>query len=119
MLGGSIGIAMSSAVLASQQRAQLAGIVSASALQELDFTKLSNDQMTAIRKTYNDSFTQTMRVSAIVAGIGVLLTMGTFSRDRLPLNQHRDRQVREEIARRQAVLAEKQITSSDSSDRSA
>lgn len=110
---------MSSAILASQQRAQLVGTIPPSALEDLDSAKLSDAQMAAIRKTYNDSFTETMRVCAIVAGIGVVLTMGTYSRDRLPLVEQRDRQVGEEISRRQAVLAEKQMESSDSSGRSA
>lgn len=110
---------MSSAILASQQRVQLAGIVPPSALADLDSQRLSSAQMNAVRKTYNDSFTETMKVCAIVAGIGVILTMGTFSRARLPLVKQRDQQVREEIERRQAVLAEKQMKGSDSSGRSA
>lgn len=104
MLGGSIGIAMSSAVLAVQQRSQLAGIVSPSALSNLhnSGSSLTPAQYAVVRKTYNDSFTETMKVCAIIAGVGVLLTMGTYRRGRVPLHTQREQQVRDEIERRRA-----------------
>ena len=105
MLGGSIGIAMSSAVLAVQQKSQLAGIVSPSALLDLQnsgSSSLTPAQYAAIRKTYNDSFTETMKVCAIVAGIGILLTMGTYRRGRVPLKAQREQLVQNEIERRRA-----------------
>ncbi|KAK7748895.1 hypothetical protein SLS53_000919 [Cytospora paraplurivora] len=104
MLGGSIGIAMSSAVLAVQQTSQLAGIVSPSALSSLQSSgsSLTPAQYAAIRKTYNDSFKETMQVCAIVASIGVLVTMGTYRRHRVPLHTQREQQVRDEIERRRA-----------------
>lgn len=104
MLGGSIGIAMSSAVLAAQQTSQLAGIVSPSALSSLQSSgsSLTPAQYAAIRKTYNDSFKETMQVCAIVASIGVLVTMGTYRRQRVPLHAQREQQVRDEIERRRA-----------------
>lgn len=116
MLGGSIGIAMSSAVLAGQQRAHLAGVVPLSVLQDLGSpNQLTEAQLAVVRKTYNDSFTETMKVCAIVAGIGVLITMGTLRRDRLPLLEQRQQMVQREIARRRA---EKETTSSNASGRS-
>lgn len=104
MLGGSIGIAMSSAVLAVQQRSQLVGIVSPSMLSGLQKSgySLTPEQYAAIRKTYNDSFTETMKVCAIIAGVGVLLTMGTYRRDRVSLKAQREQQVSNEIGRRRA-----------------
>lgn len=104
MLGGSIGIAMSSAVLAAQQRSQLAGVVSSSELSNLQNSSsdLTLAQYDAIRKTYNDAFTETMKVCAIVAGIGVVLTMGTYRRGRVSLEAQRAQQVRAEIERRRA-----------------
>lgn len=109
---------MSSAILASQQREQLAGVVSPSVLKDLDPAKLSDFQLDAIRKTYNDSFTETMKICAIVAGIGVILTMGTYSRSRLPIQQQRDQHARQEVARREVELAEKHMAGSDSSGQS-
>lgn len=105
MLGGSIGIAMSSAVLAAQQNSQLAGVIPPSALSSLQQNggaSLTPAQYAAIRKTYNDAFTETMRVCAIVAGVGVLLTLGTYRCGRVPLHAQREQQVRDEVARRRA-----------------
>lgn len=123
MLGGSIGISMSTALLAVQQRAQLPGVVSAGQLQDLPHTlgSLSEAQQAAIRKTYNDAFTKTMMICAIVAGVGVILTMGTYRRGRVSLSEQRAQMVRNEIARRQTqhVSHPKGRVSSKSSGRSA
>ncbi|KAL2281513.1 hypothetical protein FJTKL_11448 [Diaporthe vaccinii] len=97
MLGGSIGIAMSSAVLAVEQRKQLGEVVSSDSLPTLVSTSQAD-----IRKAYNDAFTNTMQVCAIIAGVGVLLTMGTYRRNRGSLEQQRDEQVRTENQRREA-----------------
>lgn len=97
MLGGSIGIAMSTAVLAVEQRRQLGGTVPTDQLSAL----VSSSQAD-IRKTYNDAFTQTMQVCAIIAGVGVLLTMGTYRRNRGSLEEQRGEQVRVENERREA-----------------
>lgn len=97
MLGGSIGIAMSTAVLAVEQRKQLGEVVSSDSLPTLVSTSQAD-----IRKAYNDAFTQTMQVCAIIAGVGVLLTMGTYRRNRVSLEQQRDEQVRTENQRREA-----------------
>lgn len=118
MLGGSIGIAMSSAILALQQRTQLAGVIDPAVLGTLNQTTIESmpqAQQTAIRKTYNDWFTETMKVCAIAAGIGILLTMGTYRRGRVPMQEQREETVRQEIQRRRA---EKQMPSSNSSGRS-
>lgn len=113
MLGGSIGIAMSSAVLAAQQRAQLAGIVPPSVLQNLQNATLTDAQDAALRKTYNDSFTQTMKICAIIAGIGAILTIGTYRRQRKSLDDMRKSQIREEVARRQQEKNELRMTRSN------
>lgn len=123
MLGGSIGISMSTALLAVQQRAQLIGVVPAAELQDLSNTidSLSDSQQAAVRKTYNDAFTKTMMVCAIVAGVGIVLTMGTFRPGRVSLSEQREQMVREEIARRQTEhgLHRKEPFSCKSSGRSA
>ncbi|KAJ4418989.1 hypothetical protein N0V82_005214 [Gnomoniopsis sp. IMI 355080] len=123
MLGGSVGISMSTALLALQQRAQLIGIVPAAELQGLSNTlkSLSDSQQAAVRKTYNDAYTRTMMVCAIVAGVGIILTMGTLRRGRVSLSEQREQMVRKEIARRQTEhdLNRKEAFSSKSSGRSA
>lgn len=97
MLGGSIGIAMSTAVLAVQQRAQLGGVIPPEGPAALVSTPPAD-----IRKTYNDAFTKTMQVCAIIAGVGVLLTLGTYRRNRVSLDEQRGEQVRLENQRREA-----------------
>lgn len=97
MLGGSIGIAMSTAVLAVEQRRQLGETVPTDQLSALVSTSQAD-----IRKAYNDAFTQTMQVCAIIAGVGVLLTMGTYRRNRGSLEEQRGEQVRVENERREA-----------------
>lgn len=109
---------MSSAVLALQQRNQLAGVIDPSKLGKLsqDMVKnLPEVQQAAIRKTYNDSFTEAMKVCAVVAGIGILITMGTYRRDRVPIQKQREQTVCDEIRRRRA---EKEMPSSNSSGQS-
>lgn len=107
MLGGSIGIAMSSAILAVEQRKQIDAMSAPLARSSLrnDHATLMPTPDDAVRKAYNDSFTQTMQVCAIVAGIGVLLTMGTYRRNRGSLEDQRDRQIRSENERREAETA--------------
>ncbi|KAG8167118.1 hypothetical protein KVR01_002807 [Diaporthe batatas] len=97
MLGGSIGIAMSTAVLAVQQKEQLGSTIPPEGPATLASTSPAD-----IRKTYNDAFTQTMKVCAIIAGIGVLLTLGTYRRNRGSLDEQRGEQVRNENQRREA-----------------
>lgn len=113
---------MSTALLAVQQRAQLPGIVSAAQLQDLPhtFESLSESQQVAIRKTYNDAFTKTMMICAIVASVGVILTTGTYRQGRVSLSEQRAQMVRDEIARRQKqhVLHSKGPVSSKSSGKS-
>ncbi|KAK2614422.1 hypothetical protein N8I77_001252 [Diaporthe amygdali] len=104
MLGGSIGIAMSSAILAVEQRKHLAGMVPSSVVSSLGngHPTIIPLQGAAVRKAYNDSFTQTMEVCAIIAGVGVLLTVGTYRRNRGSLEDQRDEQIRTENERRGA-----------------
>lgn len=88
---------MSTAVLAVEQRKQLGGTVSSDSLPALVSASAAD-----VRKAYNDAFTQTMQVCAIIAGVGVLLTMGTYRRNRGSLEEQRDEQIRIENQRREA-----------------
>lgn len=118
MLGGSIGIAMSTALLASKQRdAGLFNIVPRAALLNLEgsMKDLADTQLATIRSTYNEAFTETMKVCAIVAGVGILVSMGTYRRNRTSLVLQREEKVREEITRRQIEQSRKQEPSSSNS----
>lgn len=98
ILGGSIGIAASTAILGVKEFQQLTGIVTESQLASLrDSEKtLSPSQLYAVRKAYSDAFNEDMRVCAIVAGICVLLTLGTFQRNPIDIQTRREQQVVEE-----------------------
>lgn len=88
---------MSTAVLAAEQTKQLGGPIPPEG-----FAALVSTSPADIRKTYNDAFTRTMQVGAIIAGVGVLLTMGTYRRNRGSLEEQRDQQVHAENQRREA-----------------
>ena len=63
---------------------------------------LTSTQLSAIRKAYNDAFTETMMVCAIVAGVGILLTLGVYRRNRMTIEEQRKEQMRVETERRKA-----------------
>jgi hypothetical protein len=101
VLGGTIGIAASTAILGVVEYNQLRGIVTNSQLASLrDSEKtFTSSQLQAVRRAYSDAFNEDMRVCAIVAGICVLLTLGTFQRNPLDIQARREQQVVEEDAR--------------------
>lgn len=102
ILGGSIGIAASSAMLAQTLRSQLAGVADPKQLTSLEHNagSFTESQITAIREAYADAFKEEMHVCAIVAGVGILSGLAAWSRDRTSLSDRRDRNVREEAERR-------------------
>ncbi|KAJ9155023.1 Major facilitator superfamily transporter [Pleurostoma richardsiae] len=114
ILGGSLGIAASSAILGVRQRADLAGEVPLSALQG-DQHGLSPEQLRLVRATYNDVFTETMKVCAVVAGIGILFALGTFRHNRLTPEEQRKAQVRAEVERRKAHRVPAEVASTGTS----
>lgn len=101
VLGGSIGIAASTAILGVVEYNQLRGIVTNSQLASLrDSEKtFTSSQLQAVQRAYSDAFNEDMRVCAIVAGICILLTLGTFQRNPLDIQARREQQVVEEDAR--------------------
>lgn len=103
VFGGSIGIAASTAILAVVERRELAGLVSPSQLTSLASAaaSLSPAALFAIRKAYADAFDKTLRVTAIVACAGFLLTLGTIQRNPLSLAERRKEQMEAEMRRQQ------------------
>ena len=101
ILGGSIGIAASTAILGRIEYDQLTGIVSGSQLASLQYSAktLSPSQLYAIRKAYSDAFNEDMRVCAILAGVCVLLTLGTFQRNPPHIQEKRKQQIADEEKR--------------------
>ena len=102
ILGGSIGIAASSAMLAQTLRGRLAGVADPKQLASLEHNAdgFTEGQMTAIRQAYADAFKEEMYVGAIMAGVGAISAMAAWSRDRTSLSARRDQSVREEAERR-------------------
>jgi hypothetical protein len=101
VLGSSIGISASTAILGVVEYNQLRGVVTNSQLASLrDSEKtFTASQLQAVRKAYSDAFNEDMRVCAIVAGICVLLTLGTLQRNPLDIQARREQQVVEEDKR--------------------
>lgn len=112
VLGGSIGIAASTAILSSQQRIHLylPGILTPSQLNALhhgsssthrdgNTVSLTLAQYQAIRQTYATAFSQTMKVCAGIAGLCVLVTLGTYQQKRELITEVRRRQVAAEQKR--------------------
>ena len=107
ILGGSIGIAASTAILAATQQRQLItpGIVSASQLASLhaSASTFTAAQIEAIRQAYSDAFSEDMRICAIIAGVCILITLGTFRRNPPNMEEMRRRQAEEEEKRLKSV----------------
>ncbi|KAI1498156.1 major facilitator superfamily transporter [Biscogniauxia marginata] len=109
VLGGSIGIAASSAILGVTLRERFGGSVQLQQLSSLEGggSGMTQDQLIAIRQVYSDAFSEDMRVCTIIAGISILLTFGTFSRTRLNVAERRQEQIQEEVRRRKAASESK------------
>jgi hypothetical protein len=105
MLGGSIGIAASTAVLGVKQRQQLlsTGLVSPVELQSLaqSMHSFTAAQIFTIRQGYTDAFNETMVICATVSGIALLLTAGGFQKHPMTLEERRQQQFQNEAAKQQ------------------
>ncbi|MCJ1399791.1 hypothetical protein MMC11_002994 [Xylographa trunciseda] len=111
ILGGSIGIAASTAILGVKERTELTGVVSQSQLASLQAAArtLSPAQLEAVRQAYSDAFGETLEVCAIVMGICVVVTLGIFQRHPMSTDEkleHRIVEQRKYLAAK-AVAAEK------------
>ncbi|KAI1336045.1 major facilitator superfamily transporter [Xylariaceae sp. FL0016] len=107
VLGGSIGIAASSAILGVIMRTRFGGDISPGQLAALESgateTLGSGLDLEAARQAYANAFSKDMKVCAIVSGIAILTSLGTFSRNRPTPEEHRKRQIKDEADRKQAV----------------
>lgn len=96
VLGGSIGIAASTAVLGVTQRRELLlpGIVTEEELANLQTAArhFTITQLEALRQAYSDAFNENLRVCAIVSGISILVTLGAFRRHTQPILERRNEQ---------------------------
>lgn len=83
VLGGSVGIAASSAILGATTRSQLTGLVTPEQLSTLQTSArtFTEAQLHAVRQAYSDSFSEGMKVCAAVSAVCALATLMTFRRN--------------------------------------
>ena len=95
VLGGSIGIAASTAILGVTQRKELSGLVTEAQLTNLEAASrtFTEEQLHGERQAYSDAFNEDLRVCAIVAGICILVTLGTFRKNPQPVMERRKEQM--------------------------
>lgn len=107
ILGGSIGIAASTAILAARQLSQLItpGIATATQLASLQTSEggMTIEQLEKVRATWSDAFNDDMRVCCIIAGICILVTLGAWRREAPSLEEMKRRQEEEEEERLKGV----------------
>jgi len=101
ILGGSLGIAASSAILAVQEQRGFAGIVSPEAASA-GTSGLTPVQAEAVRAAFADAFTKDMRVCAAVVGVGMIFALGTMRRHRPSILEMEEEKIRVEKERRRA-----------------
>jgi MFS family permease len=103
MLGGSIGIAASTAVLGAKQRQQLLDtmLVSPVELQSLAqaMHSFTAAQIFAVRQGYTDAFNETMVICAIISGIALLITAGGFRKHPMAIEERRQQQLQNGAAK--------------------
>ncbi|KAF5018852.1 hypothetical protein F66182_9144 [Fusarium sp. NRRL 66182] len=107
LLGGSLGIAVSSALLNQKSSKHLTGVLTPLEQATIDGpnTNLSSSQWSAVRYTYSDAFKAEMKVATAVAACAVICTFGAVRKQRLLIDEQRAAIVAEEAARRRGQAA--------------
>jgi hypothetical protein len=109
LLGGSLGIAASTALLHQKVTKYLVGVLTPQQLQTLGGDEhLSQSQLEKVRFAYAESFRTDMKVAVGVAAVGLVVTLGAYRRQRLLIRDQRNELVAEEIARRRAKSEQSQ-----------
>lgn len=105
ILGGSLGIAASTAILGSSQRRNLSDLVTPAQLASLDsFAKTTSiEQLLAIRKTYSDAFSDDMKVAAVISGVAIFVAGLSFRREKVDVQERRKEKAIEERERLRAI----------------
>jgi len=96
VLGGSIGIAASTAILGILQSSRLIKTHLVTSFQLETFQnsahEMSPTQLEAVRQTYSDSFSESMKVCAAISGACVLATLLTFRKQKMDIMGRRKEQ---------------------------
>ncbi|KAF5693401.1 major facilitator family transporter [Fusarium denticulatum] len=108
LLGGSLGIAASSALLNEKSSKYLSGVLTAYEQATIggSNTHLTSAQWSAVRYTYADAFQVEMKIATVVAACSVISAFGAFRKGRLLIAEQRKTIVREEEDRRRAQTAQ-------------
>ncbi|KAF4438994.1 hypothetical protein F53441_12676 [Fusarium austroafricanum] len=108
LLGGSLGIAASSALLNEKSSQYLSGVLTPYEQATIggSDTHLSDIQWSAVRYTYADAFNVEMKVATAVAACSVISALGAFRKERLLVAEQRGAIVQEEAARRREQAAQ-------------
>ncbi|KAI2463249.1 major facilitator superfamily transporter [Annulohypoxylon bovei var. microspora] len=114
VLGGSIGIAASSAIVGTKLKDQV-GIMRTDWLPSPEGTGagLTHSQQVAVQQAYSDAFNEDMRVCAIIGAFAILFSFGLYSRKRLTMREHTDQKEKAEerkSARSLVALADETIS---------
>lgn len=108
VLGGSIGIAVSTVILGIKERQTLleSGLLAPSQLQSLRdaMPTLSADEVHSVKQAFTDAFDDTLIVCSIISGVCVLVTLGCWRRNPLSIQEMREQQFRNEAIRQMALL---------------
>lgn len=103
VLGGSIGIAASSAILARQEMAKLSTVITTDVPADL-----TGDSPAAVlvRQVFTEAFTENMRICAIISAAAMVIACGTYTRNRQPILAVFEERARQEAAKQGAPTVE-------------
>jgi MFS family permease len=102
VLGGSFGIAASTAIIGVIEDQQLGGIVSPAQLAALNLSTLDFAQAQAVRHAYAQAFNHILRVCTIVSGISIVFACLSFQKNPPTLTERTEQQIAVETARQTA-----------------
>lgn len=96
MLGGSIGIATSTAILGATTRSQLIGVITEAQLSTLETSAktMTEAQLHAVRQVYSDSFSEGMKVCAAISAACALATLMSYRKNDITVGTRREEQLR-------------------------
>lgn len=107
VLGGSFGIAASTAILGVFESRELVGIVAPSQLAALNFASLDATQAHAVRVAYAHAFNHTLRVCTILSGISILAALLAWQKNPPTLAERTEMQVKVETERQTKIAMAK------------
>jgi uncharacterized protein (DUF1501 family) len=102
VLGGSFGIAASTAILGVIKERELREILSPAQLATLDLSILSTTQAHAVRQAYAHAFNHTLRICTILSGISIMFAVLSYQKNPPTLTERTKQQIAVETARQMA-----------------